>query len=147
MGVGACAINSQSHYYRWLRFLRCFLQADTTAFAAQMSDQNFPLIMANNRQASCLSQCCLYTGLPKARGANTLLKHHDSEQGGEGSRAQVFQALQSWMESQPKASVPVTLTRCSVMSGRLKLTSMTHPSHFLCEGASVGQWHVTEPCQ
>ena len=27
------------------------MQADTNAFAAQMSDQNFPLIMSNNRQA------------------------------------------------------------------------------------------------
>jgi hypothetical protein len=26
------------------------IEADTNAFAAQMSDQNFPLIMANNRQ-------------------------------------------------------------------------------------------------
>jgi len=43
------------------------IEADTNAFAAQMSDQNFPLIMANNRQ--------------------------------------VFNALNSWMESQPKAAV------------------------------------------
>lgn len=45
------------------------IEADTTAFAAQMSDQNFPLIMANNRQ--------------------------------------VFQALQSWMESQPKVEIDI----------------------------------------
>mmetsp|Transcript_36317 Transcript_36317/g.67553 ORF Transcript_36317/g.67553 Transcript_36317/m.67553 type:complete len:361 (+) Transcript_36317:83-1165(+) len=46
------------------------IEADTNAFAAQMSDQNFPLIMSNNRQ--------------------------------------VFQALQSWMDSQPKVQVDAT---------------------------------------
>ncbi|CAE7685021.1 Tbc1d10b [Symbiodinium sp. CCMP2592] len=77
------------------------IEADTTAFAAQMSDQNFPLIMANNRQ--------------------------------------VFQALQSWMESQPKASVPVSLTRCSVMSGRWILTVFTQP---LCFDAAARVWDL-----
>jgi len=45
------------------------IEADTNAFAAQMSDQNFPLIMSNNRQ--------------------------------------VFNALQSWMDNQPKVDVDV----------------------------------------
>lgn len=46
------------------------IEADTAAFAAQMSDQNFPLIMSNNRQ--------------------------------------VFQALHSWMDNQPKVNIDVT---------------------------------------